>query len=274
MNEDIILTNIQRCSLHDGPGIRTTVFLKGCSLSCPWCSNPENLSNQPQDYIKNGIKYTYGKYYNSDELVKECLKDRMYYEGKLGSENWDILSSEQIEQLPGGVTFSGGECLLQIEALIPVIKALHDNGIHVTVETCLFIPTKNMLIALGYIDLFYVDIKIINVARCKEIVNGDLNLYLTNFDLLMKSKKPVIIRIPVIGMRTDDEENRDAVRKLIGDYRERILKIELIKEHNLGEGKYQTLGYVSDYHGVNDELMEKYKNELSVLGIQTEICKV
>ena len=176
--------------------------------------------------------------------------------------------------MPGGVTFSGGECLLQIEALIPVIQALHDNDIHVTVETCLFIPTQNMQLALEYVDLFYVDVKILNMNKCKEIENGNLNLYLNNFDMLMKSEKPVIIRIPVIGTRTDDEENRKAVYKLLENFKNRILKIELIKEHNLGDGKYQSLGLVSDYHGVDDELMEKYKNELSILGIKTEICKV
>ena len=76
--KNILLTNIQRFSLHDGPGIRTTVFLKGCSLRCPWCSNPENLKPHPEKYMKDGIDGIYGKYYSASELVKECLKDKNF----------------------------------------------------------------------------------------------------------------------------------------------------------------------------------------------------
>ena len=128
MNQ-ILLTNIQRFSLHDGPGIRTTVFLKGCSLCCPWCSNPENLISTPQPYIKEGLEGTYGKYYTLDELTAECLKDQPFYEGKINNPSlWSITDAELIEQLPGGVTFSGGEALLQMEALAPVCQALHNQS--------------------------------------------------------------------------------------------------------------------------------------------------
>ena len=84
----------------------------------------------------------------------------------------------------------------------------------------------------------------------------------------------MVIRIPVIGDYTDDNTNRSVVYELISKYRESVLKIELIKEHNLGESKYKSLGLSMDYHGVEDSLMEKYKDELSDLGILTEICKI
>lgn len=280
----ILLTNVQRFSLHDGPGIRTTVFLKGCSLRCPWCSNPENLKPSPEPYIKDGVPGTYGKYYEAEALVHECLKDKNFYEGKIASPaDWCITDAEMIEQLPGGVTFSGGECLLQMPALVPVCEALHSSGVNIAVETCLFVPSANLSLALNHIDFFYVDMKILNPDRCKAVEHGNLELYLNNLDKLLSwtddkgRHKPVVIRIPVIGSYTDDEHNRKAVYDLIKTSREaggNILKIELIKEHNLGESKYKSLGLPLDYHGVDDSLMETYKAELSELGILTEICKI
>lgn len=272
---DILLTNIQRFSLHDGPAIRTTVFLKGCSLRCPWCSNPENLKPQPEKYIKDGIEGTYGKYYSASELVKECLKDKNFYDGKLSTPDlWNITHPEQIDQLPGGVTFSGGEALLQAEALVPVCSSLHEAGIHIAVETCLFVPSSNLSLALDHIDFFYVDMKILDPDRCKSVEHGSLNLYLDNLDTLMQSGKPVVTRLPVIGFYTSNPENRELVHNLLEKYKTRILKIEMIKEHNLAESKYKSLGLSMDYHGVDDELMETYKNELSDLGILTEICRI
>ena len=270
----ILLTNIQRFSLHDGPGIRTTIFLKGCALRCPWCSNPENLLPEQQIYIKDGIEGTYGKWYESEVLVKECLKDKAFYEGKVPPEKWNIREAEEIEHLPGGVTFSGGEPLLQMEQLVPVCKALHDEGLHIVVETCLFVPPVKLCLALNHIDFFYVDVKIVDEEKCSTVERGNLALYLQNLDILFTSGKPVVIRIPVIGEQTDDEENRRAVKELLEKYKDRILKIELIKEHNLAESKYRSLGMKMSYHGVSNELMELYKEELSELGIKMEICKI
>lgn len=98
MNE-IILTNIQRFSLHDGPGIRTTVFLKGCSLQCPWCSNPENLKPYLQVYVKDGVLGVYGKYYTQEGLLHECLKDKAFYNGKLDTSQWQISDADLIDFL-------------------------------------------------------------------------------------------------------------------------------------------------------------------------------
>lgn len=277
----ILLTNIQRFSLHDGPGIRTTVFLKGCSLRCPWCSNPENLVSQPQDYIKDGIPGKYGKYYETDALVHECLKDKNFYEGKLQSpDQWAIQDASDIEKLPGGVTFSGGECLLQMESLVSVCEALHSSNIHIVAATCLFVPQASLQFALNHIDFFYVDVKILNSDRCKEAEKGNLDLYLENLGTFFNwtdaggRHKPVVIRIPVIGTYTDTDENRRAVHDILDKYKHNILKIELIKEHNLGESKYKSLNMKMDYHGVEDSLMEQYKNELNDLGTLTEICRI
>lgn len=277
-DDKILITNIQRFSLHDGPGIRTTVFLKGCSLRCSWCSNPENLTPFPQEYVKDGEKGIYGKWMTADDLVHECLKDKNFYEGKIDREHWKISKSEDIVKLPGGVTFSGGEALLQVEALVPVFEALHSADIHIAVETALFVPVLYLDLAIKYIDFFYVDMKILDTKKCEAIEHGNLNLYLTNLDRLFtwtdKGWKPVVIRVPVIGGYTDGTENRRAVKGLIEKYRTRILKVELIKEHNLGESKYKSLGKEIDYHGVGDGVMEEYRGELETAGIPVEICRI
>lgn len=273
----LLVTNIQRFSLHDGPGIRTTVFFKGCSLRCPWCSNPENISPVIQEYTRDGQKGLYGQYISADDLYKNIIKDKAFFDGP--NEKWIVKTANELDSLPGGVTFSGGECLLQMRKIEELCNRLHKRSVHIAVETCLFVPVSNLEIALRCIDLFFVDIKIIG-SGCKKYENGDLNLFLSNLERLMKwkdiagNKKPVIVRIPVIGGFTDSRENRSKVIDLIKLYKDSILKIELIKEHNLGESKYRSLGYNITYTGVDDSLMDVYKMELGKIGPPVEICKI
>lgn len=275
-NKPIIVTNIQRFSLHDGPGIRTTVFLKGCGLRCPWCSNPENLVGEIQYYIKDGVKGTYGRYMSCSEIYSEVIKDKVFYgiKDKIGEKSdYSISLSSELEHLPGGVTFSGGEALLQIEELEPLLSKLKNDSIHIAVETSLFVPQKKLKVALKYIDLFYVDIKLLDEKECGKVLDGNLELYLRNVDLLFKANVPIIIRIPVIYGYTDKIYNRILVIEFLKHYRP--LKVELIKEHNLGASKYASLSLqIPDYRGVSDQLMEKFKKEIECLGIVTEICKI
>jgi len=276
--EKILLTNIQRFSLHDGPGIRTTVFLKGCGLRCPWCSNPENIFPVQEKYIKDGIEGTYGKFYSLEELYKEVVKDKTFYSGEIDPSHWHGIDFANLEKLPGGVTFSGGECLFQSEVLLPLWERLNAEQIHTVIETCLFVPSHLFSVAIEHIDLFYVDVKILDPIRCSQDLHGNLDLYLGNLEQLLNSNRPVVIRVPVIGGFTDDGENMRAVKKLLKG--KPILKIELIKEHNLGLSKYQSLIdagaaiALPDYRGVTDELMEAYKRELNDLGIPVEVCKI
>ena len=164
-----VLTNIQRFSIHDGPGIRTTVFFKGCSLHCPWCSNPENISREPQKYVKDGIEGIYGKLYSCDELYEEIIKDRAFYNGDWGTND--------LNKMPGGVTFSGGECMLQMERLEKLLQRLSMEKIHLVVESCLYTSTKCLNIAIKYINLFYVDIKMVDKEKCSTILWGDFEVY-------------------------------------------------------------------------------------------------
>ena len=287
--KNILLTNIQRFSLHDGPGIRTTVFLKGCSIHCPWCSNPENLLHREQRYVKmdhNGKveeEGTYGKWYSPDELYSEVIKDKSFY----GYCNAN--SDTYLDSLPGGVTFSGGECMLQMKELDPMLQRLNDEQIHTIVETSLFCSSVQLSIAIKHIDLFYVDIKVLNDDLCSSSLGGRIELYKNNLVTLLNSGKPVVFRLPVIGGYTDSEENRKAVVELIESKAKsysNLLKIEILKEHNLGTNKYQSLIdggneiMLPEYNGVSDELMGQYKIEieegLMIVGssIPVEICKI
>jgi pyruvate formate lyase activating enzyme len=238
-----------------------------------------------QTYIKDGVRGTYGVYVTPDELYDEVIKDKMFYEGDL--KNFNITNAEDVEHLPGGVTFSGGECLLQINQLKPLLVKLKMEHVHTAVETCLFVPEKFLRIAINNISLFYVDIKILDELSCYEQLNGRIEVYYSNLDILMHSKKPVIFRIPVIGGYTDEITNRRRVSELVCRYafdkNANLLKVELIKEHSLGLPKYRSLSICSEgfnepkYSGVTDDLMEVYRQEIMELigkKIPVEICKI
>lgn len=260
----ILLTNIQRFSLHDGPGIRTTIFLKGCAIRCPWCSNPENLKPSPEPYVRNDVSGIYGRYMTCDDVYREIMKDKTFYQVGGGGEG--------VDALPGGVTFSGGEPLLQIDALEPLLKKLTDEGIHLAVESCLFVPVDKLVAAIKYFNLFYVDMKILDKDRCRETEHGDLKQYMDNLDTLFLSGLPVVIRVPVIGGYTDGEENRKEVVRLISKYRPN--RVELMKEHNLGLSKYASLSMLPpEYKGVSDELMEQYRREIEKTGVTVQVCR-
>ena len=201
----ILITNIQHFSLHDGPGIRTTIFLKGCGIKCPWCANPENYYSYEQKYIKDGVVGIYGKTYTCDELYTEVIKDKPFYIGEIN--NYRISRVSDLELLPGGVTFSGGEPLLQMERLLPLFDKLSEDKVHTTIETSLFAPWSSLEIAINHIDLFYVDMKILDAEKCSNILAGSIQVYLDNLHRLLNSQKPIIIRIPIINGYTDDCSN-------------------------------------------------------------------
>lgn len=277
--DDILVTNIQRFSLHDGPGIRTTVFLKGCTLRCPWCCNPENILSQIQHYEKNGIRGTYGVRYTTDSLYKEIIKDKSFFAGSI--EDYGITSPALLMKLPGGITFSGGEALLQISQLEQLLQRLNKEHIHMTVETSLFVRQEALRIAIRYIDLFYVDIKILDSEKCKRHQHGSLNQFLENWSVLLESGKPIVVRVPVIGGYTDGPDNIAAIIDLLKKAKGNIIKVELLKEHNLGIQKYRSLisaGNIIEMpanKGVSDITIHKYKEYMeSELNYCIEICKI
>lgn len=269
MDEKILITNIQRFSLHDGPGIRTTVFTKGCSLSCPWCSNPENMKMCREPYIKDGIKDTYGVYMSCGEIYNEVIKDNIFY----GTWNKETSLVNELDKLPGGVTFSGGEALLWVEKLQSLWNKLKDEGVHMAIETALIVPSQSVRLAAEYIDMFYVDIKLLEPERCRDMIGGNIKTYLSNLEFLFSVSASVVFRIPVIGGYTDTEENREMVIDLIKEYRP--IKAEIIKGHNLGNSKYESLGMdVPAYCEVSDDFLTGYHRMIERLGVKAEVCRI
>lgn len=255
MKGKVLVTNIQRFSLHDGPGIRTTVFFKGCSLHCPWCCNPENISPVQQNYIKDGKKGIYGQYMSLQELYNEVMKDKIYYEDE------------------GGVTFSGGEPLLQAKKIINLWKKLHNEGIHQCIETSLACTANDLKLSLSYIDLYYVDVKLLVPKIAKKYLGLDLNIYKRNIDILLKNPKKVIFRIPFICNYTDTSDNK---KEIVHFIKNNIPdSVEILKGHNLGESKYKTLNM--DYKKIEipqESDLKSFSDAINNLGIPVIIRNV
>ena len=250
--ENALITNIQHFCLQDGPGIRTTVFLKGCSLHCPWCSNPENIKNYAETYYEDDMKGIYGKYWSCEEIEREIIKDIYYYECE------------------GGVTWSGGEPLLQFLELQPVLKRIKERNIHQAVETALFVPKECLEIALKYINLFIVDVKILNKEQCKMVLGGNVDSYLDNIQNLFYHEKKVIFRIPMIENYTTDTRNIKYILEFLREYKP--YKVELLEGHNLAEKKYQSLGKeMVNFAETPKDVMLNLKNNIEKLEIECDI---
>jgi len=248
----ILVTNIQRMCFSDGPGIRTTVFMKGCSIHCPWCSNPENISFIPEPYEKDGIAGTYGKKYSAPELVGILLKDRKYWEPD------------------GGVTFSGGEALVQAEGLIDVLRQLKGHDVHIAVETALFVHEDKVQMVLPYVDFFIADIKILDQDICRKVLGGDIKLYKENVNILYQSGRLKLFRVPCCPEYTFTKENKGRLEEFLGQYSD--IPVQLFAIHDLGSKKYETLGRpMWKTKGVEEKLLAKYCGELERKGIQAEV---
>ncbi len=237
------ITNIQHFSLHDGPGIRTTVFLKGCSINCPWCANPECISPE--------IEGEFGYEISLKNLEKEILKDKPFYE------------------TGGGVTFSGGEPLIQAKKLEPLLKSLKKQNIHICFETSLFVPEKYFKIVNKYCDEFIVDIKILKDENCKNILNGNINQYINNLPLLDLNR--TTFRIP-LNEFTLTKENIDLISELLKNYKSK--KLEIFKIHNLARRKYEILNKEFYYKEVSNEDIQEVYNKFKKIIPHTEIIEI
>ena len=238
------ITNIQRFSLHDGPGIRTTVFLKGCNLRCPWCCNPENIDFNIEHYVENELEKDFGYDIDLEDLEKVILKDEAFYDnGK------------------GGVTFSGGEPLLQIEKMIPLLESLKSKNINICFETALSVDEKLVLMALNYADFIYIDIK--SLADT-SLTGLDLETYLNNIELVDNSgikKENVVFRIPLNYECTLNEDNLIKISSLLKSYPDS--NVEIFKTHNLAETKYGRLNkQYKSFKQLSDEDMESVSNRI------------
>ena len=255
MNQTITVSNIQRFCLHDGPVIRTTVFLKGCSLHCPWCANPENIKLDIEEYIDNGKQFFYGKKMSLSEIYSECLKDKNFYDND------------------GGVTFSGGEPLLNIYQYESLLQKLKASNISLCAETALFVNTDNVELAIRYFDFFCVDIKVLDNGKCKTLLGGNIELYKKNVEYLLCTGKNIQFRVPLISPFTTETENIIAISDFCIEHN--INSLELIKGHNLAQKKYQLLN--REMYNTPDLGQLKLDNIQEIFlkaGIQTKVCNI
>jgi len=286
----IQITNIQRFCLNDGPGIRTTIFTKGCSIHCPWCSNPENIDFQPQYFFKeDNCKNKKCMYhdqcipYKTRNALDTKVNTKYYCPfGALGIYGKEYTDLELIEEIKkdysfinetGGVTFSGGEALLQIRELESVLLQLKKDNLHLAVETALFVTAEAVKISLKYMDFYYVDVKILDKKICMDVLGGDLNLYFENVNLIFKSGKTMVFRVPISNEYTLTENNQDLLITFFARYKN--IKIELFEIHQLGKSKYQSMGkQLWENEDVDKNKLDLFYKTLKQMGHDVEIIEI
>ena len=258
--------DIQRFSVHDGPGIRTTVFMKGCPLSCRWCHNPEGLSGNLQlqffeekciscglcgerkylsdaERCPSGALSVCGRVTDLDSLIPELLKDRIFY-----GEN-------------GGVTFSGGECLLNADFVSAALRRLKNENIHTAIDTCGCVLWSEIEKTLDCCDLYLYDIKCITSSLHKEYTGVSNTLILENLKKLSERKKDVFIRVPVIPGFNNNENEITLIADFVCSL-DNVKQLTLMPYHSLGASKYKTLGLSYNFDislKVSSDEMQRYK---------------
>ena len=224
---------IQRFSTGDGDGIRTTVFLKGCNLRCPWCHNPENISKEPETLLYNNgnTKISYGKKLSAVDVVSDVIEDIEFYRAS-----------------GGGVTISGGEPLLQSKAVSELNKALKDNGISTLIDTAGCVPWENFTDVIDSTDTFYFDYKTSDEELYKKVINGDKELIYENLKKLISFGSDVHVRIPLIPKFNMSEND---CRLICSDLKNAGVKyVDLLPFHRLGGSKYEALGIEYAYKDI------------------------
>ena len=289
------ISNISRCSVHDGPGVRTVVFFKGCGLRCRWCHNPETLSVSPEilfarvkcihcgrcvsvcpehhriegsemvflrdgcnkcgkcaEACPSGALTVSGVRKTLDEVWKEVYKDRHFYQVS-----------------GGGVTLSGGECLLQADFAAELLKKCREAGIHTAVETALFVPWENVEKIIPYCDLFLADFKTADAEKHRAYTGRDNRLIIENLQRLAgKAPGRVLVRTPLIPGVNDSPEDLAQMAGVLRSIAKKLQGIELLKYNALAEGKYQLAGMAYESFGSeaqSDEYVQKLCTDLSRL---------
>ena len=217
--------DIQRYSVHDGPGIRTIVFLKGCFLRCRWCCNPESQSYEIEKVTIDGRPKIYGRDVTVDEVMDEVMKDASYY-----------------RRSGGGLTLSGGECLGQPEFAAALLEAAHEMGITTAIESTAAAPFETIEKLLPHLDYYLMDIKHINSDKHKEFTGRPNELILENAKKLAARLGPrLIIRVPVVPTFNATAEEILAIARF-ADSLPGVERIHLLPYHRLGMDKYTRLG--------------------------------
>ena len=262
-----IVFDVKRFAVHDGPGIRTTVFLKGCPLRCQWCHNPEGQSIEPELVLRDSLCMACGACVPSCPhgaiSIKEghAVTDRdqclacgacveVCHAGARELAGQEITPHEVMAVLErdipfydesgGGVTFSGGEPLFQGDFLEAILEACRDRGLHTTVDTCGFCSWEQLDAIRHHVDLFLYDLKLMDDARHRELTGVSNALVIGNLRALSQAGHIIILRVPVIPGVTDDPET---VRQ-IGSFASALpslYRVDLLPYHNTAAEKYRRL---------------------------------
>ena len=238
--------NIQRFSIHDGPGIRTIVFLKGCYLRCAWCCNPESQRYEIETMTEGGKTKTVGRDVTVAEIMPEILSDLPYY-----------------RRSGGGLTLSGGEVLAQADFARDLLRAAKESGLHTAIETAASLPFTEIEKLLPYLDLVMMDIKHMDPEKHREYTGVDNSLILANAKTLAASGVELIIRTPVVpGVNDSDADIRKIAQfaRSLGGVRE----YHLLPYHRLGSDKYDGLGRRYSLSEIQPPSKEKMAHLLSV----------
>ncbi len=260
--------NIQKCSIHDGPGIRTLVFLKGCYLSCLWCANPESQKFVPEVmnfYVKcigcgecqkickenaiipkeNGFAIDRNKCNNCQKCTEICYAESKKIMGKkmTTEEVFREIKKDSIfykSTAGGGVTFSGGEPFLQSEFLLELCKLCKQEGISTAVETCGYADFENIEPVLPYLDYIFFDIKHTDSERHKELTGQRNEKILDNLQKIDKYRIPVTVRTALVPGYNDEIGNIRAIATICSKLNN-LKEYELLAYHKLGISKYKNL---------------------------------
>jgi len=246
-----IIFDIKKFSIHDGPGIRTTVFLKGCPLQCRWCHNPEGQSPEPE--TMSGRKKTAGSEVTVDWVIKEIEKDRIFY-----------------EQSNGGATFSGGEPLMQPEFLRRLLAACREKKIHTALDTSGYAPPELFRTFFDAADLFLFDCKLIDEQLHKKYTGVSNKTILANLAALDKADKRIFVRYLVVPGITDNTEHIEAAAAVIASLRN-VEEVDVLGYHKLAAEKYRRLGKeftMGTVDAPSDQILETVKKTFERHGLK------
>lgn len=219
-----LIFNIQRYSIHDGPGIRTIVFFQGCPLRCPWCSNPESQGAvRPMTWTKNGKTETISYWATVDEILDEIEKDEVFYRTS-----------------GGGVTLSGGECLVQYDFAATLLREVKALGINTAIETTGAMPLKAIKKVLPYTDYVMFDLKIMNPILAKRVIGDDVGQVKASFEAALATPTAQVTpRVPLIPGYTTKPENLQQIADYVHEVG--IHEIHILPFHQYGSQKYEYL---------------------------------
>ena len=292
--------NIQRYSIQDGPGIRTTVFLKGCPLTCHWCSNPESQVLHPEllyfdtqcagchrclEACPHGATVL-----NSDgrilidrkrcevcgACVDTCLSGARIISGKLMTTD-DVVDVVEKDSLfyrnsNGGVTFSGGEPTYQPDFLLELLRDCQRAGFHTCLDTCGHIQWRVLEEILEYVDLVLFDIKHTDPERHRELTGVDNRLIFDNVKKIAKMSKETIVRVPLLAGINDSEENINALGSFMCELS--IKRVDLLPYHKLGVKKYERLGKeykLEELRSFKREVVDDIRGILENYGLEVDV---